>query len=172
MNQMQYFELLVRQVRDEQTVESALSWAMDATPAEISAQIDRLKTERATKPTIALVNNDGKCHHGNPINECIGAIEVGMYRKADGRMFRVYPARNGGHLLTKELVPGAMPTETGYGFEYRGAAGRFVSACERMTLDEAKAWGAQYGTCCVCAAFLTDPTSVAAGIGPICGGRV
>jgi len=95
-------------------------------------------------------------------------LEPGMYR-VDDRLFRVYKARSGSHLLAKELVN----REAGrYGFEYRGGAGRFVKTENRMTLEEAKAWGAQYGTCCVCGALLTDPESVAAGIGPVCGGRV
>jgi hypothetical protein len=44
----------------------------------------------------------------------------------------------------------------------------FLSPSERMTLDEAMAFGAQTGQCCVCAAPLTDPESVRRGIGPVC----
>lgn len=96
-------------------------------------------------------------------------LELGMYRKADGIMYRVYPARQSDRILAKRLVSDG---EGGWTFEYAGMASRFVTAAERMTLDEAKAWGAQFGTCCVCAALLTDPESVANGIGPICGSRV
>lgn len=96
------------------------------------------------------------------------ALEMGMYRTQDGTMYRVYPAKNGGHLLAKRLVQ----VDGGWEFEYAGAAGRFVAASDRMSLEEAKAWGAQFGTCCVCAALLTDPTSVAKGIGPVCESRV
>ncbi len=94
----------------------------------------------------------------------VGILEPGMYR-AGADLFRVYPARNGGHLLAKRVL-------TGGGFEYAGAATRFVAAAGRLTREEAAAWGQQYGVCCVCAAHLTDPESVAAGIGPICGNRV
>jgi len=96
-------------------------------------------------------------------------LEVGMYRKADGTMYRAYPAQESrSRILAKRLVADGDE----WTFEYAGLASRFVTPAERMTLDEAKAWGAQFGTCCVCARLLTDPTSVAAGIGPICATRI
>lgn len=95
-------------------------------------------------------------------------LAIGMYRKADGTMYRVYPGRESHRILAKQLVPEG----DGWGFEYAGLASRFVVASERMSLEEAKAWGADFGTCCVCAALLTDPTSVAAGIGPKCAKNV
>lgn len=41
-----------------------------------------------------------------------------------------------------------------------------------ITLDEAKEFGALYGTCCVCARTLTNEESISQGIGPVCGGRL
>jgi len=38
----------------------------------------------------------------------------------------------------------------------------------KMTLEEAQAFGIATGICCVCASPLTDPRSVAIGIGPVC----
>ena len=95
-------------------------------------------------------------------------VEVGMYRKADGTMFRAYRGRESGRILAKRLVA----AESGWAFEYAGLAARFVDPSERMSLEEAKKWGAEFGTCCVCSAVLTDPSSIAAGIGPICASRV
>lgn len=37
-----------------------------------------------------------------------------------------------------------------------------------MTLEDAKAFGHAHGYCLRCGAQLTDPTSVAAGVGPVC----
>lgn len=96
-------------------------------------------------------------------------VTPGMYRKADGTMYRAYPGRESGRVLAKRLVG---DLKNGYGFEYAGLASRFVTAGERMTLEEVKEWGAVYGTCCMCAALLTDPDSVKAGIGPVCSGKV
>jgi len=43
---------------------------------------------------------------------------------------------------------------------------------DRMTLEEAQQFGKLYGVCCVCGRALTDETSIEAGIGPVCAGRV
>jgi hypothetical protein len=40
-----------------------------------------------------------------------------------------------------------------------------------MTLDMAKAIGRRTGRCQVCHRLLTNPDSIAAGIGPVCAGR-
>lgn len=95
-------------------------------------------------------------------------LEAGMYRQADGTLVRVYFGRQSGQMLAKKVVG----SDGDYGFEYMGKADRFVTADQRLSLDEAKAWGRMTGTCCVCAAHLDDPTSVEAGIGPVCATRV
>jgi len=46
--------------------------------------------------------------------------------------------------------------------------GLVYNLAKRMTLEEAKAWGARLGFCCVCGKKLTDNRSVDAGIGPVC----
>lgn len=96
-------------------------------------------------------------------------LEAGMYRIADGTLVRVYYGRQSGQMLAKKVVGS---DDEGYSFEYLGKADRFVKVDQRLTLDEAKAWGRMTGTCCVCAAHLDDPTSVEAGIGPVCATRV
>jgi hypothetical protein len=70
--------------------------------------------------------------------------------------------------------------------EYLGkvAGGRFSAtrACSQEVkaqvakvladpLGEAKAFGLQAGSCCICSRELTDPASVEAGIGPICAAK-
>lgn len=92
--------------------------------------------------------------------------EEGMYRNAEGDIFKVQRSRESGNLYAKRLdiIDG--------GFLYEAGAIRNLKPSDRMTLDEAKAFGVQYGLCCVCGAFLTNEVSVAEGIGPVCGGRV
>lgn len=92
-----------------------------------------------------------------------GPTEEGIYKRGDS-LFQVFASRNGGHLLAKELVDGS--------WEYRGAAGRFVQDGERLSLDEAKQYGRTTGRCIICQRLLTNPESVEAGIGPVCGGRI
>lgn len=92
-------------------------------------------------------------------------ISEGFYKTGDGNIFQVVQARHGSHFLAKVL-----DRETGK-FEYAGAAKRFVKADQRMTLEEAQEYGRQTGTCMVCSRRLSDPESVARGIGPVCARR-
>lgn len=87
-------------------------------------------------------------------------ITEGMYKMGE-RIFKVYLNRANTCLLTKELIDGE--------FEYLGSAQwKLPKGAVRMTLDEAKQYGKLTGTCCVCSRKLTDETSIANGIGPIC----
>lgn len=89
-------------------------------------------------------------------------LDEGMYRM-DGDIYKVYTTREG-HLATKVL--------TEYGFEYMGRKPlHSLTAEHRMTLDEAKEYGKVTGTCCNCGRKLTDETSIANGIGPVCAGK-
>lgn len=53
-------------------------------------------------------------------------------------------------------------------FEYEQGAMRKISAANRLTKEQAKAFGALYGTCVFCARTLTDERSIDAGYGPTC----
>ena len=96
----------------------------------------------------------------------VAELEIGMYRVANGDIFRVQRSRESGRLYAKKL------DWANNSFVYEAGALRVLTANDRMTLDEAKAWGVETGICCVCSAFLTDPKSVEAGIGPVCARRV
>lgn len=64
---------------------------------------------------------------------------------------------HGGDRLNWEFVSGGL---------------RIVATGRPMTLDEASAFGKLYGICVICGAKLTDPESIARGIGPICAGKL
>ena len=105
--------------------------------------------------------------------------EAGMYRNpSTGELFRVQPGKyNPGKLYAKRMVKIEGWTFETHGkkthtFVYEPGLIREIDPAWRMTLEEAKAWGVEFGSCCVCGAFLTNPESVALGIGPVCGGRV
>lgn len=85
-----------------------------------------------------------------------------MYRVADGTMYRVRPSRQSGRLYAMRF------DVVSYEFTYAPGVIYKLTASDRMTLEEAMAWGVQTGVCCVCGAFLTDEKSVARGIGPVC----
>lgn len=105
--------------------------------------------------------------------------DEGMYRIPEtGEIFKVQRAVHGsGRNYAKKLIP-----IEGYSFEAHGKkTHEFVIARgmvfklkpeHRMTVEEAKAWGALYGSCCVCGRVLTKEESIADGIGPVCAARV
>jgi hypothetical protein len=95
-----------------------------------------------------------------------GVSELGMYRTPNGDIYRVHQSRETGNLYAKKL------DIISHKFEYEQGAMRKLKASDKMTLEQAKAWGMETGICCVCGAFLTDERSVAEGIGPVCAGRV
>lgn len=100
-----------------------------------------------------------------PAQQDTSGLDEGFYRAEDGSIYQVVQARHGSHLLAKRLNP-----ETG-AFDYAGAARRFVKPAQRMTLEDAKAYGKQTGSCMVCGRKLTAAASVEAGIGPVCAKR-
>lgn len=95
------------------------------------------------------------------------SIEIGMYVTADERIFRVYKARSGMYLLVKRLDGSDA---AGWSYTYIGPSRALngLKGLRKMTLEEAKGWGKKTGTCCVCAAHLTDGESIDKGIGPVC----
>jgi hypothetical protein len=94
----------------------------------------------------------------------------GMYKTADGTIWKVQRAVNGsGNLYAKRLVVDEA-SRTG-SFEYAPGAITRLTAADKMSLEDAQAFGRLYGVCCVCGRTLTDESSIAAGIGPICSGR-
>lgn len=96
------------------------------------------------------------------------ALEDGMYRM-DGEIYKVQHAVHGsGRQYAKQLVGEGSE----WGFEYAAGAIRKLRPEHRMTLEEAKEFGALYGTCCVCGRTLTRESSIAEGIGPVCSGKV
>lgn len=95
--------------------------------------------------------------------------DVGMYlRPADGAVLKVQPGRYTGNLYAKVLRYDATDPGRSASWEYVPGAIRTITADDRMTLAEAEEFGKAIGICCVCAALLTDPKSIARGIGPVC----
>ncbi len=93
-------------------------------------------------------------------------VAEGMYRNANGVIYKVQASRETGNLYAKVLDVAERK------FIYEQGAMRGLTAEMRMTIEEAKAFGVEYGFCVWCGKFLTDPVSVAQGIGPVCAGRV
>lgn len=146
----------------------------------ISEEINRLKglpkrpAEKATES-----HEDGQ----TPVD-----LEAGMYRLNE-TIYKVQVAVHGsGRPYAKRLTAQEFCGECGehanfhddgphefvtkWKFEWEKGAIQRLRPEHRMSLEEAKEFGAIYGICCVCAATLTDEKSIEAGIGPVCGKRV
>jgi hypothetical protein len=83
-----------------------------------------------------------------------------------GSIIKVYRGQSG-RMLAKELIADEE-THTAF-FEYRGLASRYVpSGTKKMSLEDAKEFGAIYGVCCNCGRTLTNEESIEAAIGPVC----
>lgn len=63
------------------------------------------------------------------------------------------------------------PCAWGASFVYAPGVIRKLRPEHRMSLEEAKAFGAVYGTCAACGRTLTNEASIEAGIGPVCAKR-
>lgn len=101
-------------------------------------------------------------------------LEAGMY-KIGQDIFRVKISGAGrpyaNALVTENILNGNY-ADAAVWFEYAPGAIYRIKPEHRMTVEECAAFGVLYGTCCVCARTLTDPKSVAKGIGPVCEKRV
>jgi hypothetical protein len=112
-----------------------------------SAAIDAL----LPLPKLPLTHEDGN------------AVGEGFYW-VNGLAYKVQAAKSHGGLYAKVF------SEAGY--EYAPGAMRLLATAERLTLEQAAELGIQTGRCVICARLLTDPESVAAGIGPVCQARL
>lgn len=93
----------------------------------------------------------------------------GMH-KALHSIYKVQRAIHGsGNLYAKKLT--RVEGSDDWTFEYAPGAMRILSEETKMTLEQAKEFGALYGTCCVCGRTLTDEKSIEAGIGPVCANK-
>lgn len=94
-------------------------------------------------------------------------LEDGFYVLPDQRIVKIVHAVHGsGRQYGKTLN-----TETGNFELLRGAVALVRKGGTALTLDRAKELGHLYGMCIRCGATLTDETSIANGIGPICAQR-
>jgi hypothetical protein len=98
--------------------------------------------------------------------------EAGIYRKVinakTGTITCIYRVKIGksGYPYAEALVLGAPGQKAKFMFA-KGAI-MALTADMKMSLEEAKAFGFQWGVCCACGRTLTNAKSVELGIGPVC----
>lgn len=140
------------------------SWALDvALKVASSGKISDGQAKGVLNVMTAQRGNGSSAPAAEPKAE----LSEGMYRKG-GEVYRVKRSRQTGGLYAMRLIDNGDRGE----FEYEKGAIRLLAAEDRMTLEQAQEHGVQHGWCCVCGAHLTDPKSIARGIGPVCAGKV
>lgn len=98
--------------------------------------------------------------------------QEGELHVVDGVLHRVRKSRTSGNLYAVAWVDGDRDSGVEGDWSYVGRRPfRRFSDDTRASLEQAKAFGRETGVCCVCGRTLTDPDSIAAGIGPVCATR-
>lgn len=160
---------------------------MDAnTRARLVDTLNTFDTTQASR-TITWLMAQPKLAPDTSTSTSADTVPEGMHKLGD-EIFKVQRAVHGsGHLYAKRLVldepdcggccngepcgPNGEYCPSTVRFEYARGAMHRLSADTLMSLDEARAFGRLYGTCCVCGKTLTDESSIAAGIGPVCASK-
>jgi hypothetical protein len=141
----------------------------------ISPEINRLRDLPRRPAEVALDGHETNATAQTPVD-----LASGMYRM-DETIYKVQVAVHGsGRPYAKRLVqievevdPSRVQdvTEKVWRFEYAPGMVHKLRPEHKLTLEEAKAFGALYGTCCCCGRTLTNEESIENGIGPICAGK-
>lgn len=144
-----------------------------ATPAQVNyalslcnrkgMELTRSELASQSKRDISITIDKLKKLPDRPIEVKVAAeLEAGIYLLND-TVYKVQRAVHGsGRMYAKML-----DKETGR-FEYASGAVKSIKPEHKMTLDQAKEYGAIYGVCCACGRTLTDENSIEQGIGPVC----
>lgn len=97
-------------------------------------------------------------------------IEDGMY-VMDDIVYKVQHAVHGsGQQYAKELIPNGEGEKAR--FVYAPGVVRKLRPEHRMTVEQAKEWGALYGTCVRCGTLLTAEDSIERMMGPVCATKI
>ncbi|GAA0955750.1 hypothetical protein GCM10009560_79550 [Nonomuraea longicatena] len=138
--------LAVERGLDLQTIEAGFE---DMTKSLASDFIKFLKGLAATNPA-------------KPVQ----IVEAGFYKLGE-KYFEVRESK-AGRLYAVEIYQSASGGATS---DYAPGIVRLLKPENLLTLDEAKVFGKETGSCCICRRELTNPESIESGIGPVCASR-
>jgi hypothetical protein len=97
-----------------------------------------------------------------------------MYRVAldDSHEMKIYKVQHAVHGSGRQYAKVLVKyDDDSWGFEIARGVIFKLRPEHKMSLEDAKKFGALYGTCCVCGRTLTNEESIEAGIGPICASK-
>jgi hypothetical protein len=138
------------------------------TAADASADVEPTTAEILAEPMVIPETPETvpAAPSGDPAPK-IAKISDGFYYKG-GNVYKVQIAAYGsGRLYAKKLV--VEPGERAR-FVYEPGAVSTLVPGDKMTFEQAVAFGKLYGVCARCGRLLTDEDSIEAGMGPVCRG--
>lgn len=125
-----------------------------------------LTTRRASQFIDSLIALPRQAPAGRAPAPAPVEVPEGVHVTHEG-VFRVVSSRSSGRRYAKRLV---LPAHSGHNgrFVYAPGIVQKLNPSTLITRDQALSLGAEWGICVRCGRCLTDPTSVADGIGPVC----
>lgn len=164
--QVSYLESLLRDrdvdSEDADTMRTAINAGIDTKLASQFIGVCLKSPFKARNPNPGQFGNK----HANAITE------DGMYMIANGTIYKVQFNKaqgDGRRMYAKQLFVDNLGDGTyKVRFEYVKGIVYSLTPADKMSLEQAKEFGALYGTCCNCGRTLTNEESIELGIGPIC----
>ena len=148
-------EGLIRKLMGSKTIPNQFV-GMDITP---------LSTSEASELIKILLSQPNKYRTDGAAKNKKDYVPEGFYYY-EGAVYQVVSSKFGNR-YAKILVNSGGRGTWGYSPEVTP----LLELTHLLSLSEAKQLGKDYGFCIVCGRTLTDPESIANGIGPICAGR-
>lgn len=133
----------------------AAAQAGKATSFQVSKAIDSLKAAPWLTPKAPGTAQDAPK---------ADLVPVGFYSKEG----IVYKVREGKADPSRRYALAFQVTGAKGGYAFAKGAMAKLTLADKLTLAEAARMGHQTGCCCICGRELTDPSSIAMGIGPVC----
>lgn len=156
-------DTMAAEIEAPATIVSSIQATLNRTDISARELINLLITQRDAKQATATTKERQQRALSATVTVSDDRVDGKAYRTPAGAVYRVYRGQQSGRLLAKLWNADADA------FEYAGTAARVIPTNAReMTVEELQGFGQATGTCAVCMRHLTDDTSVARGIGPVC----
>lgn len=143
-------------INDKDTTSSAQAVAIDMVMAAGSHTITKTEASKYIDVLMALPNKNTKTKKQAP------AAGYYVYKN---EVYKVQVSPSTGNAYAKVF------TQEGGWLYAQGMVNKMHDA-QPLTLEKAKEFGHLYGSCIICGRTLTDESSIDAGIGPVCAGKL
>jgi hypothetical protein len=134
---------------------------IDLLTLQVIGKPESLSCTQASEVIGHLRNLPYKVKESAPARVVAEGLESNIIYLVEGAFYRVKRSRATGRMY-------ACVLDDAEGWVYDSAYIYLVKPEHKLTLEQASAYGLATGVCIQCSATLTDPKSIALGIGPVC----